>query len=519
MSEKNQTVIVGGGISGLMAALAAVERGETDVHVYEASNRLGGKVLSGRTSKEFGSRTINMGAEFIASEEKSMIELAQKLGVPLVPDGGGQQKEIFQAPDGTMMPDFVQDYSKYYFAKTEKIRAEMEKDPQLAEVMQSVSAETFVNNLRNQSAEHFINEQKVWAKPSWGIGDYLYAAGSWVYTQGEKIYSMAAGRPSQQIADTALSAAQHEEGALAKNITATQYMSEFAVTPDRFQACDCGLRVQGGTAALIDALEAHLKKNNVQFHMNHKLEAVGKNGEEKILTFSGPDGEKIITTEKAVIALPAYVLPKIKGLELLKMDENQVQYTKNVKFTVVTKPGADLPEANAFFANSQSWSPEEGLHTFLAHNEHGEDKDTVMKKVMANYAKAVGKRVEDIFYVDANGKPVQGSYVYTNPGDAPCWSTPSPLNAAAIAKLFSKMEALAGQGLAFVGTYFPTPDGNTGFMECGAESVERMSDRMFGPPLLQAHEVGLSQQLSQPMPSLASRVRGAQQEPGGGMHL
>lgn len=44
--SKNQVIIIGGGISGLAAAVELVENGIRNIVILEAQNRLGGRIFS-----------------------------------------------------------------------------------------------------------------------------------------------------------------------------------------------------------------------------------------------------------------------------------------------------------------------------------------------------------------------------------------------------------------------------------------------------------------------------------------
>ncbi len=529
--ENNGTVIVGGGISGLLAAKAALERGEKDVTVFEASKRFGGKLVSGRIDDKI----VNMGAEFIDDENVKLRQLAEQLKVPLIPTGE-QSSEIFQSPSGRMQPDFLKQYAPIA-RDIAKLRDAAERDPKLAERMKSMSARELMEEVGGRAA---VNENTGFFASA-GIAIYnivtpvvefvlnapaMIADGAYNLFTGSSQKSFRirfdrANRVSRETMETALHAMTKELGATADNITAAQFMSETSPSEDRFLTSTCDFRVDGGTAALTDALKKHLEEKGVKFESGHKLLSLQKDGDDKIMTFETPEGEKTIRSKKTIMALPTYALGKIKGFEFLGLQDNQVQYTKNAKITLKVRPGVKLPTdgANAFLSESECWSPQPGLLTFLYHNEHGESPSVVMNKAMQNYAAAFGMKPDDIFYID-NGKPQAGTFAYSNPGEAPCWSTPNPKNARQMEALFAKMEALSEQGLGFVGTYIPLPDGGVGFMECGAASVERVCDRMFGPVRAQEHEVSLSPELQpQHQHAITARLRAEQANSRGGLGI
>ena len=76
-----RVAIVGAGIAGLACAHRLLAHGVADVTVYEASARLGGRVLSDR--KSFAPLTCELGGELIDSGHSTMLALAQELDIPL----------------------------------------------------------------------------------------------------------------------------------------------------------------------------------------------------------------------------------------------------------------------------------------------------------------------------------------------------------------------------------------------------------------------------------------------------
>lgn len=522
-AKTGHTAIVGGGISGLSAALEALERGEKNIHVYEASGRFGGKIQSSK----IGDYTVNMGAEFIDSEEENphLHKIARRVGVALKPTGE-QSKEIFYASDGKAMPDFLERYSPIA-RRLEKLREEMEADPGLAKKIHAMSAKELLTKLgnevpANQPAKLFeptgnfmldmvISGANIAYGALKGLGNFAYDALMVVTLQSSR-----SNRVSQDVLDVAQGAIEKELGTKLENVTAKQFVSEFSPSEDRFLASSCSHRVEGGTEALVIALKKHLEEKGVHFHTNHKLTSVQSKDGKKILTFTTPGGEEIVESDNTVVAVAAYALPNInwldangnpdKDMEFLR-EMGKVQYTNNAKITFKVKPGVKLPtdEANAFLPVGEFWSTDPGYLTVLYHNENGDKPAAVMKKTMEAFAKSMGKRVEDIFELEA-GKPAVGSFVYTNPGNAPCYSTPSSKTGREIEQYFARMEALASKGIGFAGTYISLPDGGTGFMECGAASAERACERMFGPVKAQEQEMDLSQNLSPSLP-FAARVQ------------
>ncbi len=449
----NALAIVGGGISGLISAMNALDRGAKDVHVYEANAKgLGGKIQTGYIQAGEKRVAISMGPEFIDKEHTTLVALAQRLGVKLEVCEE-QSKEVFQAQDGTLIPDFIKQYAPIA-KEIIRIREAMQNDPELKNSMKSTSAKALLQSLgsKTPAVENPSLLQRVY-----------------------NLVTFSSNRVSQKVIDCALAGSSHDLGMNAENVTAAQFISETSPNPQRFLASTCDYRVEGGTAAIIDALRAHLEERGVQFHLGHNVSAVQKQQDGGIdLTFETAEGTHNVKGAKVIMAVPTYALSKIKGLEFLKLEENQPQYNQYGKLTVALKPGVATPDANYFLGESECWSPADGLMTFLVHNHDGAKPAQVIQRTLANAAQAFGTTVEQMFDM------TPGKFLYNDPKEVACLSVPSPKNAVQMERLFAQMEKMTDQGIGFVSTYLPLPDGGVGFMECGAHVSERLCDRMFG---------------------------------------
>jgi protoporphyrinogen/coproporphyrinogen III oxidase len=76
VSARRRVVVVGGGITGLAATHKLVERGEADVVLLEASDRLGGVLATERT----GGFTLEVGPDSIITEKPWAVALAERIG-------------------------------------------------------------------------------------------------------------------------------------------------------------------------------------------------------------------------------------------------------------------------------------------------------------------------------------------------------------------------------------------------------------------------------------------------------
>jgi monoamine oxidase len=79
--------VVGAGLAGLVAAHRLVEAGARDVTVYDANQRSGGRILSGRGTVGEGS-LVELGGSFIDSDHADMQALAREFALPLEDSAG-----------------------------------------------------------------------------------------------------------------------------------------------------------------------------------------------------------------------------------------------------------------------------------------------------------------------------------------------------------------------------------------------------------------------------------------------
>ncbi|MGO1544589.1 MAG: flavin monoamine oxidase family protein [Gulosibacter sp.] len=81
-----RVAIIGAGYAGLAAANRLVDLGH-EITVFEARERVGGRVWSETLESEFGEHTIERGAEFVLPDYYRMRELTEEFGLRLVETG------------------------------------------------------------------------------------------------------------------------------------------------------------------------------------------------------------------------------------------------------------------------------------------------------------------------------------------------------------------------------------------------------------------------------------------------
>ncbi len=459
--EKGTMAIVGGGISGLTQALAAAEAGYK-VTVFEESNRFGGKIQSAALD----GKIINMGAEFIDSDQKGLIELAKKLGVNLI-DSKDQEKETFLTASGKHLTS--EEFHEAYKPLAELII----KDQKGMELAKKYEQKETLTKDETDIALEYIHKDKNGKIET--FEEYINNKSLPEYLQGlaEK-YKKDTGKDiDPDIIKTVEGAYASEAGRDPHKTSALQFINEASPELGSFLASDCAHRIEGGTAALLDKLKEHLEAKGVKFQTGSKLEELKKDGEKFDLGFTE---EKF---DKVGLALNAHALGQIKGLENLGMHPEErallqnMQYTHSSKIFIKVKDGVDVDSAALFTGgNWQSWVHDKGIVTFLVGGEQLNNlgKEELTKLITEQYAKAYGKKAEDIFEKDENGK---FKMVFGAPDTKrPCYATPAPGQLSQMEKLHGTMERMAGNGVALAGTYFPM-EGSVGFMECGVQSAHK----------------------------------------------
>lgn len=454
--------ILGGGITGLVAANEALKRGEKHITVYEAENRLGGKIQSGM----IGNSIINRGAEFIDSDHAHLIALAKELGVNLV-ENKGMEKEIFQHRDGRPMSEdeFYSAYKPY----AEHVIADREEATRNPNGPRA-------RYLANLSLEQYVAELQQTVKP--------VSRGFW---QALTDTVLLRGNDNAHIAEIAANSYASEAGRPIGQIGALQFLNETSSDAETMLSSNCKFRVEGGTEQLIVKLREKLEAQGVKFVTGAKVKSAVKTAQGGIdLTFDNPAHNTHVG--KTIFALPSYAFNDIGGLETLGFTpemQSQIaglQYTNSFKLTVAFKPGMATPD-HAFYSTKgyQCWNPSPGLLTFLSNaDEIGakSPKQVIMER-LEDYAKAHGSTADAMFDL--------GQLDFNNPGQKACYATPAPGQAKTLEALQSHMPALAAHGVGLAGTYIPL-EGNFGFMECGLVSAKQAVARIVSPEQSAGHE-------------------------------
>lgn len=487
---EEQLTIAGGGITGLTAAYRAIQNGQdpSRIRVLEASGRLGGKIQTGYFAD--GS-FVNLGAEFIDSEHTQLLELCHALGVTLTPAGENDGLESYQTSAGGVLSGsaFHAAFAPLHAAIL-KDKAEILARPNgpLAQQINALSMEQYLERLRA--------EVPVQAAPS-------------ILTRIRRLFQHDVNRVSAETAHMAMQGFASETGRPAYEISALQFLHEVSGEPDALLASDCGFRVAGGTEKIVEALTAKLKEAGVQFETNAALDRVARGQDGLQLTLRNGH---TVQADRLVLALPAYALARVQGLDALGMPASlqqsvgATQYTHGLKLTVKLKPGIK-PQQGAFFADGyQVWSAKPDEVTFLVNFDAAKGITTTSRAVeyvMQNYAAARGLSAEQ-FYDKGPGKMLVSS-----PGAHACYASPAPGQAMGLEGLRSAFAPLEANGVGIAGSFLPlrTKEGvELGFMECGVDTAYQLIGRMV-PPVRE--RAGWMQQILAPQASMQPKAVGA----------
>lgn len=267
--------IVGAGIAGLHAAHVLAKAGIT-AEIYEAGARAGGRILTMRNIVAPGLYT-EAGGEFVDSGHEDMHNLAREMGLPMLdalgPDQAGFIENAWFA-GGRLRTEAevvaaVRDLSS-------AIRTDIDSLPE--DIL--AGATGAVADLDRLSLEEYLDKRGV---TGW-FRDLLSAA----YVAE---FGLDAGRQSCLNLLTLVS---------------------FDVSGGRFEVfgeSDERYRIQGGSQALTEALAL---RHQDKLRLNHRLEAVGIQGENHVLSFQGPGGAVEVAADMVILALPFTLLRTVE---------------------------------------------------------------------------------------------------------------------------------------------------------------------------------------------------------------
>ncbi len=306
---QGRIAIIGGGISGLNAALTLQDAGITST-VYEASSRVGGRMHSDTTSWLNGQTSEHCG-ELIDSKHKTILGLASRFDLPTV--------DLLAAePIHSTDTDFF--FGQYYT----QTQANIDFGPVWNAVKKDLLSAPFPT-LYNSSTQAGFDL------------DHL-SLFDWIETRVPGGHTSSMG----QLLDVAYNI---EYG----NITSEQsslnlvYLLGFQPVPGNFRifgSSDERYHIVGGNEQLPQRIAAALGPGTVQ--LNTALTGIAHNADDSYtLSFNGPGGKFTQVFDRVIMTIPFSVLRtiltsddayRIAGFDTLKQTAvTQLGYGKNAK--------------------------------------------------------------------------------------------------------------------------------------------------------------------------------------------
>jgi monoamine oxidase len=266
--------IVGAGIAGLHAA-HVLAKGGLRADVYEAGARVGGRILTLRNIVAPGLYT-EAGGEFIDSTHTDMLSLAREMGLAIKDGLGPEHSSLI---DNAWLFGGRPRSEAEVAAAVRDLTAGIQIDIGGLPDDISAGATGRVAELDRMSLEEYFDRRGV---TGW-LRDLLIAA----YVSE---FGLDAGRQSCLNLLTLVS---------------------LDVTDGRFRIfgdSDERFRIEGGNQALTDALAARYESS---LRLNHRLEAIGADGEGYRLSFQGPGGAVERPADAVILALPFTLLRSV----------------------------------------------------------------------------------------------------------------------------------------------------------------------------------------------------------------
>lgn len=151
--HNSRVAIVGAGMAGLATALRLLEDGHTDFDIFEAQDKVGGRVMPVKYNDGY----LQMGAQFINGERNPIYEIAHKLGVlqELFPDLGHFDEAAFHYGKCPVSKDDIELFKEFVEPLDPKYRALAHKndDRSFDETLKSLYDRDYADFLKNNSVE------------------------------------------------------------------------------------------------------------------------------------------------------------------------------------------------------------------------------------------------------------------------------------------------------------------------------------------------------------------------------
>lgn len=300
--------VVGMGAAGLMAAYELQKRG-VPYQMFEASSRVGGRILTDdRTFAEQG-QFCELGAELVNSDHEVLRTLAAELGLSLEDFAPGDQDVATELYVHEGLSYSAEQVKAAGLPLVKAIRADFKRifGKSEPEVLTATSPFRFnAQKYDDMSLAQYLDNQTAlapWFRELMKIG-----------------YETESGVPADR----------------QSVLTLFSMFMGFEGTWSTYGTSDETSRIKGGSSRLMDALH---KKLSAPVNFKHQLVKVVEKNNQIDLTFRTSDDQKTLTFQQVLITLPLPALRKVEGFsdQALKLPANvhkaiqEMQYGMNSK--------------------------------------------------------------------------------------------------------------------------------------------------------------------------------------------
>lgn len=300
--DKDKPVaIVGAGVAGLTAAYRLAKAGQT-VHLYEASERVGGRMFTRRQFNADG-QFVELGGELVDTNHKDLIRLAKELGLKL--------QNLVKGDPG---------HELFWFDGEAKSEAALlAAFRPLGDRIAADATDLYDSN------DDFTDKARQLDKIS--LADYLRDRSQGV---------------APWVIQMIVAAYEPEYGVDAERQSSLNLID--FIDPDTskgfrvFGDSDEAWRIQGGNGSLPEALHAALANMpQIRLQTGHRLTQIRDEKGQIHLRFSTEKGPSLVSYDQVVIAIPFSVLRNVPSLFDLPLSDakkrsiREMGYGNNVK--------------------------------------------------------------------------------------------------------------------------------------------------------------------------------------------
>lgn len=337
----HKCIVIGGGLAGLSAAFRLSQRG-WKVNVFEAQDRLGGRVLSHRF-RVASDLVCELGGEWIGADHSSMWRLASQFGLDLQAhcysyffwNAHRKPSKRFQPGDWTFSPESHKKFQEFALAFKSYTPAQ----------------------------QQLLDQFDWWS--------HLQLLG---FTQAELV--------TRDLMDST---------DFGETIRVTSAFVAAAEYINGNSSDEMDSKIVGGNSKLIDALEAHILKDGVSaIYRNAEVVAINQRNDRVTVRLNGGQS---YTGDACICAIPAHILHKITWDPVLppyQMDAaNQLQYSRIMKTAVLYNQRFWRSRKTNGLAGFSAFSGR--VSDFCFDSTHGQPGE---KGILCSYA--IGDKADDL---------------------------------------------------------------------------------------------------------------------------